>query len=204
MPRGVRSGTGGGRGDRLRVPEVRSCDLRLHAAGHRLARLSERQTPTRNGPLESRGPMTVYTFTPSQELRLMHKIGEQTPSGCWPWLGALTSGGYGSVGVDSAVKTAHRVVYELLVGPVPEGLDLDHLCRNRWCVNPDHLEPVTRPENVRRGHAARRATHCKNGHELTASNAYTYPRSGHRACRVCRRSRRRHPQSRMTKAEVRA
>lgn len=115
---------------------------------------------------------------------------------CWNWTGAIHHG-YGNfyVGGGRANRTttgAHRFAYELLVGPIPEGLDLDHLCRNRRCVNPDHLEPVTRGENVLRGdgHTARRARRdrCKRGHLYTAESTHINPQ-GHRICKVCWRRR---------------
>lgn len=77
------------------------------------------------------------------------------PDGCWRWHRALTSAGYGYVRVRGVLQPAHRVVYELHRGPIPEGLHLDHLCRNPPCVNPDHLEPVTETENIRRGAVVR-------------------------------------------------
>ena len=73
-----------------------------------------------------------------------------TPGGCWEWQGALNDG-YGIVGRDGTTRRVHRVVYEALVGPIPNGMDLDHLCRNRRCCNVLHLEPVTRRENLARG-----------------------------------------------------
>jgi hypothetical protein len=82
---------------------------------------------------------------------------------------------------------AHRVAYELVIGQIPAGLELDHLCRNVVCVNPAHLEPVTRAENMRRRSAAQ--THCKHGHEFTPENTYYYWHGGrHRACRACGRA----------------
>lgn len=99
----------------------------------------------------------------SLEERLARGVSRQ-PSGCWAWTGTRNSQGYGLIqaGRRSAAghpspDLAHRVSYELHVGPIPAGLELDHLCRNRGCVNPQHLEPVTGAENTRRGVEARRA-----------------------------------------------
>ena len=79
------------------------------------------------------------------------------PDVCWPFDGATTPGGYGRIGMGSGVvRQAHRVAYEQLIGPIPEGLHLDHLCRNPVCCNPSHLEPVTPSENTKRMHAAAR------------------------------------------------
>ena len=121
-------------------------------------------------------------------LRFMKKT-EIIESGCWLWLGYTDRKGYGIFGVSSGKTVkAHRFSYELFVGPIPEGLPLDHLCRTRNCVNPFHLEPVTNQENVIRGFRARTAkTHCKNGHELTESNTYHHPKTGWRDCRKCRK-----------------
>ncbi len=103
---------------------------------------------------------------------------------CWPWIGAIGTGhGYGNFGVSaSCTKEAHRFAYELLVGPIPKGLDLDHLCRVRCCVNPAHLEPVTRAVNLRRGKAL--ITHCPQGHAYDEMNTYL-DRAGKRHCRAC-------------------
>lgn len=101
---------------------------------------------------------------------------------CWPWLGHIRRDGYGSFPVNSQMRYAHRVAYELVVGPIPAGLELDHLCRNRRCVRPDHLEPVTHLENMRRGvRATTRATHCIRGHVLDYTDS-----KGKRGCRTCR------------------
>ncbi len=89
---------------------------------------------------------------------LIARIGEHfefSPDGCWRWTGSVTPQGYGMFAFSDEGKRAHRVMYELLVGPIPEGLTLDHLCRVRHCVNPEHLEPVTLAENVRRGWRSR-------------------------------------------------
>ena len=98
---------------------------------------------------------------------------------CWLWTGYTDSDGYGRYGAPKA----YRVAYELAKGAIPEGLEIDHLCRVRHCVNPDHLEAVTREENMRRAFAAK--THCKRGHEYTAENTYRAPRSRNRFCRQC-------------------
>lgn len=118
------------------------------------------------------------------------------PSKCWIFTGTINSSGYGHVMAPSrftgkrVTRISHRVLWEELFGPVPEGLDLDHLCRNRACQNPMHLEPVTRRENLLRGETivARNAqkTHCKRGHEFTTENTIQIPRG--RACRECRRA----------------
>lgn len=110
---------------------------------------------------------------------------------CWEWTAARDRKGYGRVAKHSL---AHRAVYELLVGPIPEGLDLDHLCRNHGCVFPLHLEPVTRRENLLRGATipARKAaqTCCEAGHEFDDANTYIAP-NGTRMCRACHRLRQR-------------
>lgn len=110
------------------------------------------------------------------------------PSGCWFWMAARRSHGYGVFWNGKRQVYAHRHSYECFVGPIPEGLTIDHLCRVRYCVNPDHLEPVTQKENNLRGEStmARQArqTHCHLGHELAGENLYVYP-NGQRKCLVC-------------------
>lgn len=113
---------------------------------------------------------------------------KQVPSGCWEWT-AARSHGYGAYSINAKHVSAHRTSYLTLVGPIPEGLELDHLCRNRACVNPAHLEPVTSQVNTLRGESPSaqqaRQTHCQAGHEFTPAN--TRLSKGHRYCRECGR-----------------
>lgn len=123
--------------------------------------------------------------------RLLAKIEIDPETGCWLFTGALDQNGYGRIGVNQRAKYAHRLAYERLVVPIPAGLHLDHLCRVRHCVCPDHLEPVTCRENILRGVgiAAINATktHCINGHEMTPENTYFTGRGAQRYCRECNR-----------------
>lgn len=116
---------------------------------------------------------------------------------CWVWRGPLDPYGYGRAkrARTDKYRRAHRLIYELLVGAIPDGLTVDHLCRVRACVNPDHMELVTHVENNRRGFSvsaqAARQARCLRGHEFTPENTYR-PRGapGTRVCRACQRSRR--------------
>jgi len=132
------------------------------------------------------------------EERFWAKV-EKRPDGCWEWTGGTTgSTGYGQFWVKHRHQLAHRFSYTVIHGlEIPPGLTIDHLCRNRLCVNPAHLEPVTNRVNVLRGNgpAARNAkkTHCKRGHEFTPENTYRQRRKRgvvarlRRTCRTCRR-----------------
>lgn len=120
------------------------------------------------------------------EARFWPKV-EKT-DGCWNWRASTFRNGYGQFH-NPGSTLAHRFSHELHRGPIPEGLVIDHLCRNRRCVNPKHLEPVSQAVNLQRGltlNAAESAmTHCLRGHEFTALNTYLY--RGRRSCRTCRR-----------------
>lgn len=111
-----------------------------------------------------------------------------TGGDCWIWTAAKVPAGYGFMRWDGRNQPAHRIAYQLLVGPIPTGHVLDHLCRVRVCVNPDHLEPVTHRVNLLRGVgiSAQKAsrTHCPNGHEFTENNIYWWHNA--RYCRQCR------------------
>lgn len=109
-------------------------------------------------------------------------------TGCWLWTNRLNACGYGTVSAQRKHMLAHRAMYELLVGPIPEGLELDHLCRVRHCVNPAHLEPVDHLTNVRRGQGNGRKTHCPRGHLYSPENT----RIDRRGCRLCKECQRIH------------
>jgi hypothetical protein len=111
---------------------------------------------------------------------------------CWEWLGTKTAAGYGKFNFKRGMspQMAHRLSYVLFKGPFPKKLNIDHKCRNKSCVNPDHLEPVTKAENNLRSFKSRRkgkfSDKCPNGHDYTEATAYMDPRGG-RQCRICRR-----------------
>ena len=122
--------------------------------------------------------------------RFWAKVEPEPNTGCWLWTASLSSGGYGQFMIRPSPKPerAHRLAYETLVGPIPEGLELDHLCRVRSCCNPSHLEAVTHRENVLRGTSpyasAARKTHCDHGHPLDSTRWKGRKRTI-RCCSVC-------------------
>jgi len=106
---------------------------------------------------------------------------------CWEWRGARDKDGYGLFkSAEGIMVRAHRAAFEMAKGPIPNGLQLDHLCRHRWCVRPSHLEAVTCAVNIRRGETGRaqsRRTHCPRGHERTPENLVRRGRK--HTCRLC-------------------
>lgn len=111
------------------------------------------------------------------------------PNGCWQWRGCMHSEGYGVYG--KSPKYAHRMSYERARGPIAAGLQIDHLCKDRACVNPDHLEAVTQSVNILRGDSpgalSVRTGRCGRGHEWTPENTYVRKDGGGRQCRACAR-----------------
>ncbi len=133
--------------------------------------------------------------------RLMRRVEMIPESGCCIWHGSLNPDGYGKIGIEHPkryVERTHRVTYWHFKGQIPNGMELDHLCRMRSCCNPDHLQPVTRRENCIRGDCGkitgaqnRAKTHCKRGHEFTVENTYIHDGQYRiRHCRACMRMRR--------------
>lgn len=130
-------------------------------------------------------------LTSKDRARFWSKV--QRGDGCWQWTDAPSAAGYGYFGYGGRNGTkvpAHRIAYELAVGPIPLGKQIDHLCRNRRCVNPAHLEAVTQRQNLLRGLGSSalnaRKTRCKRGHPFDDENTYM-DRAGRRQCRACRR-----------------
>ena len=152
--------------------------------GHRAPRVFTHAAALKGDYSMSRPPIQI-------EERFWDNVVPDPNSGCWHWMGTLNAAGY-AVFWDNAAQTtirAHRFAYNLFKGVIPEGLEPDHLCREKSCVNPDHLEAVTHQINVLRsaGPAARNAvkTHCPAGHPYSGENLYEH-KTG-RGCKICRR-----------------
>jgi len=151
-------------------------------------------------------PRGVYPRKPGLKRNRGHRPIEERfsekvkilPDGCWQWIGRIDKAGYGrlrGIGRSSPVLYAHRFAYEQRYGPIPEGAEIDHLCRRRWCCNPEHLEAVPHRVNVIRGEAPLIKVHisgkCARGHEVNEQNAYfRKDRPTRWNCNVCRRERR--------------
>jgi hypothetical protein len=144
--------------------------------------------------IEAGGLLRVEGTSETFAHRVLSKLHVQHPAGCWWWTRATNAGGYGVVGKGgrgAGNMLAHQAVYRLLVGPIPDGLEPDHLCRNPPCCNPDHLEIVTPRENVMRGYSRSRRnaerTTCNYGHPWTPDNIYWNGK--YRRCKECVRLR---------------
>ncbi|KKL10344.1 hypothetical protein LCGC14_2556770 [marine sediment metagenome] len=124
--------------------------------------------------------------------RFWAKVDKHGPNGCWQWTSTFNNKGYGRFWTSERVLMAHRFAYENIVGLIPDGLEIDHLCRNPACVRPNHLEPVTRRENQLRGVSISglnaRKTHCPQGHPYDDANTYIQKANRRRKCRICHRA----------------
>lgn len=150
--------------------------------------------------LKRNGEFTLILVHGAPLQRLMERSAP-APNGCLLYTGTLNNTGYGQISVDGSLMLAHRAMYELTVGPIPDGMNLDHTCHNsdaacvggsnclhRRCINVEHLEPVTGAENTRRGKSWATngsKTHCLRGHPFTDENTYVW--HGRRDCRACNR-----------------
>lgn len=122
--------------------------------------------------------------------RFWNYVVPEPNSGCWLWTGNLEKDGYAKFFANKQYNRAHRFSYEQFVGQIPEGLEIDHKCSVRCCVNPAHMEAVTHQENVKRGLTGivnRSKTHCPQGHPYSGANLYVMPNGG-RMCRICHRA----------------
>lgn len=139
-------------------------------------------------------------MTPAEIIARLDRHTRRDTSGCWVWTGAANSRGYSSVSIAGKVLLGHRVSYEAHKGPIPDGLTIDHLCLVKLCINPDHLEAITRTENNARRLAL--MTHCKRNHPLSGDNLLTHKRQ--RVCRECSQLGQRDRYAREKGAPVRA
>lgn len=158
---------------------VQDCESPIHAHGY--CGMHAQRLRRTGDPTATRRTPTARSF--------WARVDKTGANGCWLWTGYVGANGYGGLAtrlplVPGGSRLAHRASYEFHIGPIPERLHLDHLCRNRVCVNPSHLEPVTVAENTHRGLHGVLRTHCKYGHELTPENV-RHDRDGGRRCRIC-------------------
>jgi hypothetical protein len=130
-------------------------------------------------------------LTDGQIKRFFKKVNKT--SGCWIWIGAINNYGYGMVQINGSKHSAHRISYEIAKGAIADNLQIDHLCRNRRCINPEHLEAITQKENLLRGETIaaknKSKTHCPKGHPYSKKNTIMKNKGGgyrSRQCRICR------------------
>lgn len=123
---------------------------------------------------------------PTLDDRFWSKV-DKIPGGCWVWKAYVEKSGYGKFNYKGRVERVYRLTYLAFVGPIQKGMVLDHLCRNRACCNPEHLEQVTQAVNCRRGAMGELHTHCPHGHEFTPENTYiaNTKKGPRRNCRTC-------------------
>jgi len=166
--------------------------------GRALAEVSRRGSGCGDllGPTDRKSP-TYHGLTVEQRFSLSWVLAE---SGCWTWVAGVKNTGYGVIRQDEE-QYAHRISYQLFVGPITPTLEIDHLCRNRACVNPEHLEPVTQRENLHRALVARKR--CKSGrHERTPENTFTRT-NGIKTCHPCLKDSYRRADAKRPQAHVR-
>lgn len=158
------------------------CDKRAEARGlcsTHYYRLRTYGDPSKLGPRGARGAIIADPLE-----RFWSKV-DKREGGCWYWQGnRRRRGGYGSMFWQGSLQSSHRIAYQILIGPIPDGLVLDHLCREPACVNPDHLEPVTVAENSSRARRGKLATECSSGHPMSGHNL-VLRKDGARYCRSC-------------------
>ncbi len=136
-------------------------------------------------------PKNVYIRKLTADQRFEEKYERLTESGCWLWTGSTYFNGYGSFFFEGKSIRAHRYSYVRAKGKIPDGLQIDHLCRVRCCVNPDHLEAVTAKKNINRGRNYKsEKTHCPRGHPYSGANLLI-TKPGSRQCRACHRKKQR-------------
>lgn len=177
-------------GEQFGITDERVRQIVKRSLGRTLVR--ERVGYARQAREWEREERRAAKFAYRHSLDFIHDRSVVDENGCWIWQRCLTPLGYGHTTQSLGGGFAHRLAWEVVNGPIPPGLTIDHLCRNRACVNPAHLEPVTHRENVLRSPLAlaainARKTHCKRGHEFTPENTYRVNAGRHRACRTCRR-----------------